>query len=128
MNRSLGIGLMGVMLGMITAPLDGMMLGPALPTIVGDLGGLEYFSWVATAYLICMAAATPIWGSLAISNGRLPTGELRAELDRVRRLGVTGVPVFLIEGLPPLAGSQTENTLFAALKEAAQKKGRDHVQ
>lgn len=40
------MGVIGVMLGMITAPLDGMMLGPALPAIVKDLGGLEYFSWV----------------------------------------------------------------------------------
>ncbi|GAA3165562.1 MDR family MFS transporter [Nonomuraea roseoviolacea] len=70
MDRSLRTGVIGVMLGMITAPLDGMMLGPALPTIVRDLGGLEYFSWVATAYLICMAASTPIWGKLGDLYGR----------------------------------------------------------
>jgi MFS family permease len=64
------VGVIGVMLGMITAPLDGMMLGPALPAIVKDLGGLEYFSWVATAYLICMAASTPIWGKLGDLYGR----------------------------------------------------------
>ncbi|MFI7444753.1 hypothetical protein [Nonomuraea indica] len=50
MDRTLRTGVTGVMLGMITAPLDGMMLGPALPSIVRDLGGLEYFFWVATAY------------------------------------------------------------------------------
>ncbi|MEV4248288.1 MDR family MFS transporter [Streptosporangium canum] len=72
MNRSLRTGLFGVMLGMITAPLDGMMLGPALPVIVGDLGGLEYFSWVATAYLIWMAASTPIWGKVGDLYGRKP--------------------------------------------------------
>lgn len=55
---------------MIAAPLDGMMLGPALPVIVGDLGGLEYFSWVVTAYLVAMAAATPIWGKLSDLYGR----------------------------------------------------------
>ncbi|MEU2289217.1 DsbA family oxidoreductase [Streptomyces sp. NPDC013178] len=47
------------------------------------------------------------------------TGRLRAELDRVRRLGVTGVPVFFIDGVRPLTGSQPEATLFAALREAA---------
>jgi EmrB/QacA subfamily drug resistance transporter len=72
-NRSLYVGLVGVMLGMITAPLDGMMLGPALPTIVGDLGGLEHFAWVATAYLISMAASTPIWGKLGDLYGRKGT-------------------------------------------------------
>ncbi|WP_285705582.1 MFS transporter [Microtetraspora sp. NBRC 16547] len=70
MDRSLRMGVIGVMLGMITAPLDGMMLGPALPAITKDLGGLEYFSWVATAYLICMAASTPIWGKLGDLYGR----------------------------------------------------------
>ncbi|MEV4799401.1 MDR family MFS transporter [Nonomuraea sp. NPDC049421] len=70
MDRSLRWGVLGVLLGMITAPLDGMMLGPALPAIIKDLGGLEYFSWVATAYLICMAASTPIWGKLGDLYGR----------------------------------------------------------
>ncbi|WP_200211077.1 MFS transporter [Micromonospora coerulea] len=70
MSRSLHVGLVGVVLGMITAPLDGMMLGPALPVIEGDLGGLEQFSWVVTAYLVAMAAATPIWGKLGDLYGR----------------------------------------------------------
>ncbi|GAA0409592.1 MFS transporter [Acrocarpospora corrugata] len=70
MRRSLYAGLAGVVLGMITAPLDGMMLGPALPTIVGELGGLQDFSWVVTAYLVAMAAATPIWGKLGDLYGR----------------------------------------------------------
>ncbi|MER7282661.1 MDR family MFS transporter [Dactylosporangium sp. NPDC000244] len=62
--------MVGVILGMITAPLDGMMLGPALPVIVGDLGGLEHFSWVVTAYLVAMATSTPIWGKLGDLYGR----------------------------------------------------------
>ncbi|MFD1935445.1 DsbA family protein [Nonomuraea mangrovi] len=57
----------------------------------------------------------------------VPTGELHARLERVRRLGITGVPAFLIERLPPLVGSQSENTLFAVLKEAAQMNGEHHV-
>ncbi|GAA3910189.1 DsbA family oxidoreductase [Streptomyces lannensis] len=47
------------------------------------------------------------------------TERLRAELDRVRQLGVTGVPVFFIDGVRPLHGSQPEAALFAALREAA---------
>jgi EmrB/QacA subfamily drug resistance transporter len=69
-KRTLYVGLAGVVLGMITAPLDGMMLGPALPVIVGDLGGLASFSWVVTAYLVAMAAATPVWGKLGDLYGR----------------------------------------------------------
>ncbi|MFC5004885.1 MFS transporter [Dactylosporangium cerinum] len=70
MNRRLYAGVVGVILGMVTAPLDGMMLGPALPVIVTDLGGAQDFSWVMTAYLVPMAAATPIWGKLGDLYGR----------------------------------------------------------
>ncbi|WP_329215657.1 DsbA family oxidoreductase [Streptomyces sp. NBC_01485] len=44
---------------------------------------------------------------------------LQTELDRVRRLGVTGVPVFFIDGAQPLTGSQSEAGLLAALRDAA---------
>jgi predicted DsbA family dithiol-disulfide isomerase len=57
--------------------------------------------------------------------GDAPAGEgaetdrLRAQLDHVRRLGVTGVPVFFIDGVRPLTGSQSEAALTGALREAA---------
>ncbi|MFF7475512.1 DsbA family protein [Streptomyces sp. NPDC008092] len=47
------------------------------------------------------------------------TERLQAELDRVRGLGVSGVPVFFIDGVRPLTGSQPEAALLAALREAA---------
>lgn len=37
---------------------------------------------------------------VGITTGHVPSLEVRARLDRVRRLGITGVPVFLIENLP----------------------------
>ncbi|MEV4473171.1 DsbA family protein [Nonomuraea sp. NPDC049504] len=60
---------------------------------------------------------------IGMTTGHVPAAELRARLDRVRRLGITGVPVFLIENLPPLTGSQSETTLLAALRQAATTKG-----
>lgn len=65
---------------------------------------------------------------IGISTGHVPAAELRARLEGVRRLGITGVPVFLIDNLPPLAGSASETTLLAALRRAATMKGesRDH--
>ncbi|UNO44072.1 MFS transporter [Streptomyces sp. MST-110588] len=58
------------MLGMLLAMLDGLIVGTALPTIVGDLGGLDHLSWVVTAYLLTTAATTPIWGKLGDLYGR----------------------------------------------------------
>jgi MFS family permease len=46
------------------------MLGTALPTIVGELGGINRLSWVVTAYTLATAAATPIWGKLGDLFGR----------------------------------------------------------
>ncbi|MBD0693321.1 MDR family MFS transporter [Streptomyces sp. CBMA123] len=64
------LGVIGLMLGIFLAALDGQIIGTALPTIVGDLGGLEHLSWVVTAYLLTSAAATPLWGRLGDLYGR----------------------------------------------------------
>ncbi|MFI6540984.1 MDR family MFS transporter [Nonomuraea sp. NPDC050547] len=67
---SIYFGVFGLMLGMFLAMLDGMIVGTALPMIVGDLGGLEHFSWVVTAYLLATSATTPLWGKLGDMYGR----------------------------------------------------------
>jgi EmrB/QacA subfamily drug resistance transporter len=64
------LGVFGLMLGIFLATLDGQIVSTALPTIVGDLGGLDHFSWSVTAYLLTMAASTPIWGKLGDLYGR----------------------------------------------------------
>nr|WP_280524974.1 MDR family MFS transporter [Streptomyces inhibens] len=71
--RSLYFGVFGLLLGMFLAMVDGMIVGTALPTIVGELGGLEQLSWVVTAYLLTTAVATPIWGKLGDLYGRKGT-------------------------------------------------------
>ena len=45
-------------------------MATALPTIVGDLGGLNHLSWVVTAYLLTTTASTPLYGKLGDSYGR----------------------------------------------------------
>ncbi|MFI7642090.1 MDR family MFS transporter [Nonomuraea sp. NPDC049400] len=60
----------GLMLGMFLAMLDGLIVGTALPTITGELGGVDRLSWVVTAYLLATAATTPIWGKLGDLYGR----------------------------------------------------------
>jgi EmrB/QacA subfamily drug resistance transporter len=60
----------GLMLVMLLASLDSMIVGTALPTIVGDLGGLDHISWVVTAYLLAETIATPLYGKLGDLYGR----------------------------------------------------------
>ncbi|MEV7197129.1 MDR family MFS transporter [Streptomyces sp. NPDC093510] len=64
------LAILGLLLGIILATLDGTIVGTALPTIVGDLGGLGHFSWVVTAYLLTTAVSTPIWGKVGDLYGR----------------------------------------------------------
>src|ERR1043165_5519841 len=58
------------MLGMFLAALDQTIVSTALPTIVGELGGLDHLSWVVTAYLLAITAVTPLYGKLGDLYGR----------------------------------------------------------
>jgi EmrB/QacA subfamily drug resistance transporter len=60
----------GLMMVMLLASLDQTIVSTALPTIVGDLGGLEHLSWVVTAYLLAVTIVTPLYGKLGDLYGR----------------------------------------------------------
>jgi EmrB/QacA subfamily drug resistance transporter len=60
----------GLMLVMLLASLDQTIVSTALPTIVGDLGGLNHLSWVVTAYLLALTVVTPLYGKLGDLYGR----------------------------------------------------------
>ncbi|MQY06096.1 MFS transporter [Actinomadura macrotermitis] len=62
--------LSGLMMAMLTAMISTSVVGTALPTIVGDLGGQDQLSWVASASLLTMTASTPLWGKLSDIFGR----------------------------------------------------------
>jgi EmrB/QacA subfamily drug resistance transporter len=62
----------GLMTGMLLAALDQTIVGTALPTIVGKLGGIEHYSWVVTAYLLASTASTPLYGKVSDLYGRRP--------------------------------------------------------
>nr|WP_207400653.1 MFS transporter [Actinomadura roseirufa] len=62
--------LAGLMMAMLTAMISTSVVSTALPTIVGDLGGQDQLSWVASASLLTMTASTPLWGKLSDIFGR----------------------------------------------------------
>ena len=88
-----------LMLGMFLAALDQTIVSTALPTIVGDLGGLNHLSWVVTSYLLASTVSTPLYGKLGDLLGRKPVFQ-------------AAIVIFLVGSM--LAGlSQTMDQLIA---------------
>jgi EmrB/QacA subfamily drug resistance transporter len=63
--------------------LEATVVSTAMPTVIGQLGGLAHYSWVFAAYLLTSTASVPIWGRLSDLYGR-------------RRMYLLGVAVFLV--------------------------------
>ena len=64
--------LFAVMLGLFLGALDQTIVGPALPTIVTQLSGNEYYVWAITIYLLTSTISVPFWGKLSDIYGRKP--------------------------------------------------------
>jgi len=69
-ERSVWVVFSGLLLVMLLAALDSTIVATALPTIVGEMGGIGYLSWVVTAYLLAQTVVTPLYGKLGDLYGR----------------------------------------------------------
>ncbi|HME91780.1 MAG TPA: MFS transporter, partial [Myxococcaceae bacterium] len=54
------------------AALEMTVVSTAMPTVIGDLGGIQHYSWVFTAYLLASTVTVPLYGKLADLYGRKP--------------------------------------------------------
>lgn len=68
---------------MLLASLSQMIFSSALPTIVGELNGVEHMSWVITAYMLASTVMMPVYGKVSDIFGRKP-------------LLITAITLFLI--------------------------------
>jgi EmrB/QacA subfamily drug resistance transporter len=64
--------LLAIMLGLFLGALDQTVVGTALPKIVTDLGGNDYYVWVVTIYLLTSTITVPYYGALSDLFGRRP--------------------------------------------------------
>ncbi len=62
--------LWGLLLALFVSSLSATVVGTALPTIVGELGGQDQLAWVATATILTMTVSIPLWGKLSDLYGR----------------------------------------------------------
>src|SRR2546425_11230816 len=88
-----------LMLGMSLAALDTTIVGTALPSIVGKLGGITLYSWVFSAYLLTSTSTVAIYGKLADLFGRKP-------------LFLFGTAVFLIGSIASGAAQSMERLII----------------
>jgi EmrB/QacA subfamily drug resistance transporter len=99
-----GVVMAGLMLVMLLASLDQTIVSTALPTIVGELGGLEHLSWVVTSYLLAVTVVTPLYGKLGDLVGR-------------KRVLQGALVLFLVgSALCGLAQGMTELIVFRAIQ------------
>ena len=66
------LGTILVMTGTFVAAMDVSVIGTAMPTVIGELGGIDRYGWVFSAYLLTSTATTPLFGRLADMFGRKP--------------------------------------------------------
>jgi EmrB/QacA subfamily drug resistance transporter len=103
-HRQIMIVLPGLLMTMLLAMLDQLVVGTALPRIVGDLGGVSHLSWVVTAYILTSTITTPFYGKLGDMYGR-------------KKLFIFAIVVFLIgSALSGLASSMDQLIAFRALQ------------
>src|SRR4051794_26275010 len=69
-GRKLFVIMLSVLLGILLAALDQTIVGPAMPRIIADLKGFEYYTWVVTIYLLTSTISVPIFGKLSDMYGR----------------------------------------------------------
>ena len=69
------------LLALFLGALDALVMSAAMPTIIADLGGLQLYSWVYSAYFLARAVSLPIFGKLA-------------DLFKTRRLFIGSIVLF----------------------------------
>src|SRR3954454_14422615 len=93
-----------VMLGLFLGALDQTIVGPALPTIVTQLSGNDYYVWAITIYLLTSTISVPFWGKLSDIYGRKP-------------IFMIGITIFLIgSALSGLSQNMATLILFRGIQ------------
>ena len=103
-QRQLRLTFLGLLMAVLLAALDQTVVATALPSIVGDLDGLDRISWVVTAYVLAATVGLPVYGKLGDLYGR-------------KRIFLVAVVVFLLGSvLSGAAQDMTQLIVFRALQ------------
>src|ERR687889_475879 len=64
--------MLATLIGTFLAALDSTVVGTAMPTVIGELGGLELYPWAFASYLLAATVTGPVFGKLSDTYGRKP--------------------------------------------------------
>ncbi|GAB4002508.1 hypothetical protein GCM10029992_40930 [Glycomyces albus] len=121
-----------LMLTMLLASLDQTIVGTALPTIVGDLQGMDDYTWVVTAYLIATTASTPLYGKMSDLYGRRPIILLAIGIFLVASalagLSQNMLQLVLFRGLQGLGGGGLMTLAFTVVSDVVSPRERGKYQ
>ena len=65
-----GLAIPGILIALFLAALDNTILSTSMPKIVHELGGLEYYAWTVSVFMLLQTASVPVWGRLSDIYGR----------------------------------------------------------
>ena len=103
-GRHISLIVLGLLLAIFMAAMDNTIVATAIGTIVADLGGVDQFVWVTSAYMVTVMAGMPIFGKLSDMYGR-------------KRFFLFGLIVFLIgSALCGLAQNIVQLSIFRAIQ------------
>jgi len=92
---------LALLLGTFLTALDVLVVAPAMPSVVADLGGFALYPWVFSAYLLAATATTPVFGHLSDIRGR-------------KRLYLLGLSLFV--GGSALSGTAWSMEVLVAMR------------
>ncbi|MGY1643442.1 MDR family MFS transporter [Geodermatophilus sp. SYSU D00703] len=93
-RRRINLIFSALVAGMLVSSLDQTIVSTAMPTIVGDLGGVPHMAWVTTAYLLASTLVMPIYGKFGDLWGRRALFLLAIGLFTVASVGAALSPDF----------------------------------
>lgn len=94
-QRRIWIIFSALIAGMMLSSLDQTIVSTAMPTIVGQLGGVEHQAWITTAYLLATTIVMPIYGKFGDVLGRRNLFLIAIALFTLASAGAAFAPDFL---------------------------------
>jgi EmrB/QacA subfamily drug resistance transporter len=121
-----------LILVLLLAALDQTIVSTALPTIVGELGGVTHLSWVVTAYLLSSTIVSPLYGKFGDTHGRKIILQVAVVIFLVGSalcgLAQTMLQLILFRGLQGLGGGGLIVTTIAVVGDLVPPRERGRYQ